>query len=168
MSYTGRYLLARSRCLHPGQQQGRRWPSSSSSRVRRMRRSRVVSCLASSTQQMNSLRAKGVMSFRHRVSWRWRSAPYAGPRAVYAPPHRVLSGRSQAHGSEPVQARFTIRLWDALPPHGVAGRHLPSRANGHLNDEPGGPGWRGTRAAGAPMRIGRPMGLSWYEPLHQP
>jgi hypothetical protein len=28
-----------------------------------MRRFRVVSCLASSTQQMNSLRAKGVMSF---------------------------------------------------------------------------------------------------------
>ena len=28
------------------------------------RRSRVVSCLASSTQQMNSLRAKGVMSFQ--------------------------------------------------------------------------------------------------------
>jgi len=59
-----RYLPVRSRCLHPGQQQGRRWPSSSSSRVRRMRRSRVVSCLASSTQQMNSLRAKGVMSFQ--------------------------------------------------------------------------------------------------------
>ena len=59
-----RYLPVRSRCLHPGQQQGRRWPSSSSSWVRRMRRSRVVSCLASSTQQMNSLRAKGVMSFQ--------------------------------------------------------------------------------------------------------
>ena len=59
-----RYMPVRSRCLHPGQQQGRRWPSSSSSWVRRMRRSRVVSCLASSTQQMNSLRAKGVMSFQ--------------------------------------------------------------------------------------------------------
>jgi hypothetical protein len=57
-----RYPPVRSRCLHPGQQQGRRWPSSSSSWVRRMRRSRVVSCLASSTQQMNSLRARGVMS----------------------------------------------------------------------------------------------------------
>ncbi len=56
------YLPVRSRCVHPGQQQGRRWPSSSSSWVRRMRRSRVVSCLASSTQQMNSLRARGVMS----------------------------------------------------------------------------------------------------------
>jgi hypothetical protein len=54
----------RSRCLHPGQQQGRRWPSSNSSWVRRMRRSRVTSCLASSTQQMNSLRAKGVMSLQ--------------------------------------------------------------------------------------------------------
>ena len=58
------YLPVRSRCLHPGQQQGRRWPSSSSSWVRRMRRLRVGSCLASSTQQMNSLRAKGVMSFQ--------------------------------------------------------------------------------------------------------
>ncbi len=60
----GRYLPVRSRCLHPGQQQGRRWPSSSSSWVRRMRRSRVISCLASSTQQMNSFRARGVMSFQ--------------------------------------------------------------------------------------------------------
>jgi len=59
-----RYLPVRSRCAHPGQQQGRRWPSSSSSWVRRIRRSRVVGCLASSTQQMNSLRAKGVMSFQ--------------------------------------------------------------------------------------------------------
>ena len=59
-----RYRPVRSRCLHPGQQQGRRWPSSSSSWVRRMRRFRVVSCLASSTQQMNSFRARGVMSFQ--------------------------------------------------------------------------------------------------------
>ena len=58
------YLPVRSRCVHPGQQQGRRWPSSSSSSVRRMRRSRVISCLASSTQQMNSLRARGVMSIQ--------------------------------------------------------------------------------------------------------
>ena len=29
-----------------------------------MRRFRVVSCLASSTQQMNSLRARGVMSYQ--------------------------------------------------------------------------------------------------------
>ena len=101
-SYAGRYLPVRSRCLQPGQQQGRRWPSSSSSWVRRMRRSRVVACLASSTQQMNSLRAKGVMSSRHRVPSRWRSAPYAGPQAVYAPPHRAPFGRSQADGSEPL------------------------------------------------------------------
>jgi hypothetical protein len=52
------------RCLHPGQQQGRRMPSSSSSWVRRMRRLRVIACFASSTQQMNSLRAKGVMSLQ--------------------------------------------------------------------------------------------------------
>ena len=36
------YLPLRSRCVRPGQQHGRRWPSSSSSWVRRMRRSRVV------------------------------------------------------------------------------------------------------------------------------
>ena len=58
----GAQLPVRSRCLQPGQQHGRRMPSSSSSRVRRMRRSRVLACLASSTQQMNSLRARGVMS----------------------------------------------------------------------------------------------------------
>jgi hypothetical protein len=58
------YLPVRSRWLHPGQQQGRRSPSSSSSWVRRMRRARVVFCLASPTQQMNSLRARGVMSFQ--------------------------------------------------------------------------------------------------------
>lgn len=52
----------RSRCRHPGQQQGRRRPSCSSSHVRRTRRARVSGCLASSTQQMNSLRASGVMS----------------------------------------------------------------------------------------------------------
>jgi hypothetical protein len=45
-----RYLPVRSRCRHPGQQQGRRWPSSSSSSVRRMRRARVIFCFASSTQ----------------------------------------------------------------------------------------------------------------------
>ncbi len=39
-------------------------PSSSSSLVRRMRRSLVAACLASSTQQMNSFRARGVMSFQ--------------------------------------------------------------------------------------------------------
>ena len=58
----GAYLRVRSRCLHPDQQQGQRLPSSNSSWFRRMRRFRVMSCLASSTQQMNSLRAKGVMS----------------------------------------------------------------------------------------------------------
>ncbi len=57
-------LPVRSRWLHPGQQHGRRWPSSSSSCVRRIRRSRVIFCLAFSTQQMNSLRARGVMSFQ--------------------------------------------------------------------------------------------------------
>lgn len=58
------YRPVRSRCVHPGQQHGRRRPPSSSSRVRRMRRCRVAACLASSTQQMNSLRPRGVRSFQ--------------------------------------------------------------------------------------------------------
>ena len=51
----------RSRCLQPGQQQGRRFPSTGCSSVLRMRRERVIDCLASSIQQINSLRVKGVM-----------------------------------------------------------------------------------------------------------
>src|SRR5665213_2913066 len=90
------YLPVRSRCLHPGQQQGRRWPSSSSSLVRRIRRSRVISCFASSTQQMNSLRASGVMSFQassavelavsasRRSPGSWCTAP-PGTRGVLTP-----------------------------------------------------------------------------------
>ena len=50
--------------LAPWPAAGSTLPSSSSSWVRRMRRARVVACLASSTQQMNSLRARGVMSFQ--------------------------------------------------------------------------------------------------------
>lgn len=67
LRYAKTQAPVRSRCLHPGQQQGRRWPASSSSWVLRMRRCRVTSCFASSTQQMNSLRASGVMS-RHAAS----------------------------------------------------------------------------------------------------
>jgi hypothetical protein len=97
----------RSRCLHPGQQQGRRWPSSSSSWVRRMRRSRVISCFASSTQQMNSLRAKGVMSFHAAsavvlaISASRRSA---GNLCTTPPGTRpLLIG---PHGNEPEDARL--------------------------------------------------------------
>lgn len=50
------------RWMHPTQQQGRRLPSSSSSAVRLIRRLRVWAVLAFSTQQMNSLRASGVIS----------------------------------------------------------------------------------------------------------
>jgi Ribbon-helix-helix protein, copG family len=64
------------------------------------------------------------------VPWRWRSAPYAGPQGVYAPPHRALSGRSQFYGSDPGQSRFTIGLYDALPPHAAAEKHLLSRPTG--------------------------------------
>ena len=44
------------RWMQPAQQHGRFFPSTSSSRVRSIRRRRVASCLASSTQQMNSFR----------------------------------------------------------------------------------------------------------------
>jgi len=54
------------RWMQPTQQQGRFFPSSSSSQVRSMRRWRVAGCLASSTQQMNSFRPSGVR-FSHRV-----------------------------------------------------------------------------------------------------
>lgn len=64
-------LSIRTRCAHgltglsvrwmqPAQQHGRRFPSSSSSRIRSMRRFLVSSCLASSTQHRNSLRPRAV------------------------------------------------------------------------------------------------------------
>ena len=46
--------------MQPTQQQGRFWPSKSSSTVRMIRLARVFSCFASSTQQINSFRAIGV------------------------------------------------------------------------------------------------------------
>ena len=54
------------RWMQPAQQQGRLFPSSSSSRVRSMRRRRVAGCFASSTQQMNSMRPSGVSSCQRR------------------------------------------------------------------------------------------------------
>ena len=46
----------------PGQQQGRRLPFLRSAQTRSIRFSRVLSCFASSTQQIHSLRARGVRS----------------------------------------------------------------------------------------------------------
>jgi len=57
------YLPVFSLWLHPGQQHGRRLPSASSVCVLVIRRCLVSSSLASSTQQIHSLRASGVMSF---------------------------------------------------------------------------------------------------------
>ena len=108
--------------LAPGQQQGRRWPSSSSSWVRRMRRSRVISCLASSTQQMNSLRARGVMSFQASSAVGWRSAPCAGLLEACAPPHRALAGCSQGHGSGRGRACCRWTLGGSTIPRGSRGR----------------------------------------------
>ena len=56
------YLPLRSRCGQPDQQQGRRSPHESLSIVTRMRLARVSGFLASVIQQINSLRASGVIS----------------------------------------------------------------------------------------------------------
>ena len=48
--------------MQPTQQHGRFWPSNNSSTVRLIRRALVFSCLASSTQHRNSLRAIGVIA----------------------------------------------------------------------------------------------------------
>ena len=98
------YLPVRSRWLQPGQQQGRRWPSSSSSRVRRMRRSRVLSCLASSTQQMNSLRASGVMSFQASRAVRLATSAWRRSVEACAPPRRAPASRSHQQRSRAVLA----------------------------------------------------------------
>ena len=66
--------------------------------VRRMRRARVVSCLASSTQQMNSLRAGALCpSKRQTRPCRWRAESCAGPRcsSCTTPPGTALA-RSHA------------------------------------------------------------------------
>jgi hypothetical protein len=55
------------RWMHPAQQHGRFLPSNSAPCVRTMRRCRVAGCLASSTQQMNSFRPRGV-SASHKVN----------------------------------------------------------------------------------------------------
>jgi hypothetical protein len=52
----------RARCGHPGQQHGRRFPSSRSVRARSMCLRRVSGVFTDSTQQIHSLRASGVMS----------------------------------------------------------------------------------------------------------
>jgi Transposase, Mutator family len=109
-----RYLPVRSRCLHPGQQQGRRWPSSSSSWVRRMRRSRVVACLASSTQQMNSLRAKGVMSFQASSAVALAiSALRRSAGSLCTTPPGILGPLTGPMVVSRGPSRFTTRLWDA-------------------------------------------------------
>ena len=108
----GRFPPVRSRCLHAGPAAGPTLPSSSSSWVRRMRRFRVASCLASSTQQMNSLRAKGVMSFQAASAVRWRSTPFADRRATCARRRRELGHCSWRQGSQ--------CLWDigiGIPGH---------------------------------------------------
>lgn len=52
------------RCGQPGQQQGRRLPTWSSSTARLIRWLRVVLCLAEMTQQIHSFRASGVRAFQ--------------------------------------------------------------------------------------------------------
>lgn len=58
------------RWIQPTQQQGLRLPSRSSSQVRVRRRFLVLICFAFSTQQINSLRARGVMSSQRALTLR--------------------------------------------------------------------------------------------------
>ena len=58
------YFRFFSRCIHPGQQHGRRLPSASSVCARSTRRCLVSMSFAPSTQQIHSLRARGVISFQ--------------------------------------------------------------------------------------------------------
>ncbi len=56
------------RWIHPIQQQGRRWPSASSSTARLTCSSRVFCCFTVTVQQIHSLRAIGVILSRHAAS----------------------------------------------------------------------------------------------------
>jgi hypothetical protein len=80
-------------------------------------------------------------------------APYAGPRAAYAPPDRALSGRSRAHSSEAGRSPFHHPLV-GRPSPAPCRREAPAfEGNGHPDDEPRSPGMRGkgARARGGPL-----------------
>ena len=121
------HLPVRSRCLHPGQQQGRRWPSSSSSWVRRMRRSRVFCCLASSTQQMNSLRASGVMSCQAVEAVVFPTKACRRSDGSRAPPRRARARWSHRHGSGPSAQPHLITAggWRGRRTRSPQGRRAP-------------------------------------------
>ena len=94
-------------------------PSSSSSRVRRIRRSRVFCCLASSTQQMNSLRASGVMSFHASSAMLLAvnaSRRSTGSRCTTPPGTRVLltAQRYRAGGHRRMAANPLVRAFSAI------------------------------------------------------
>ena len=89
-----------------------------------MRRFRVVSCLASSTQQMNSLRAKGVMSFQAVIAVElaisaWRRS--AGSLCTTPPGTRwLLTGASVTSSvplSDPSSQAEDVVLVVGLPEH---------------------------------------------------
>ena len=109
-----RYRPVRSRCLHPGQQQGRRWPSSSSLSPANAAFSRLL--LLGVLDQMNSLRAKGVMSFQAASAVVLAISALRSLRVACAPRHRAVAGCSQGHGSGGRRARVTIPSGTALPP----------------------------------------------------
>ena len=75
------------RWIQPTQQQGRFWPSSSSSTVRLIRLLRVCSCLAFSTQQMNSFRAIGVMLSKDLLFLLFSLRPFVGQRVGHEQDH---------------------------------------------------------------------------------
>ena len=57
------------RCVHPGQQQGRRFPSRRLEQPQLTRLRLVSNFLADWIQQIHSLRAKGVISFQVASAW---------------------------------------------------------------------------------------------------
>ncbi len=151
----------RSRCLHPGQQQGRRWPSSSSSRVLRTRRFRVISCFASSTQQMNSLRAKGVMSIQAAsavelaISASRRSAGSScttppGTRLLVTEESRSASGRRRSRESIRRVLRLRVLLLTGVGARATSPRRGPWRRR---RASP-----RGSRGERRPPARPRPIG----------
>ena len=86
------------RCMQPDQQQGRLFPSSNSSQVRSIRRWRVFGCLASSTQQINSLRPSGVRSCQSaNVSGLNCTAACISFRALWTVPWKKASGTMRFH-----------------------------------------------------------------------
>jgi hypothetical protein len=98
--------------------------------VGRMPRSRVHFCLAFSTQQMNSLRARGVMSFHASRAVRlaisvFRRSPDR------APPHFTNVPLLKLFSNEHERTRMYRRRAPTSPPRGVAHQRNPPQSPNH-------------------------------------